>query len=96
MRRGPEPASPSGGAGAPGTAGTAGTILELVRNGHAATRGDLASLTGLARSTIAQRVDALLASLGGGDEPAPAAAPAAEGGGAEEMDPGLAALLADL
>src|SRR4029077_384276 len=36
--------------------------LELVRNGHATTRGDLASLTGLARSTIAQRVDALLAS----------------------------------
>ena len=62
VRRGPEPASPNGGAGAPGAAGTAGTILELVRNGHATTRGDLASLTGLARSTIAQRVDALLAS----------------------------------
>ena len=40
---------------------TAGTILELVRNGRARTRGDLAALTGLARSTIAQRVDALLA-----------------------------------
>ena len=42
--------------------GTAGTILDLVRNGRAMTRGDLAAMTGLARSTIAQRVDALLAS----------------------------------
>ncbi|MDX1948744.1 MAG: type VI secretion system contractile sheath large subunit [Pirellulaceae bacterium] len=42
-------------------------------------------------------LDALLASLGGGDTaPAPAAAPAADAGGAEEMDPALAALLADL
>ena len=47
------PPSPAG--------GTAGTILDLVRQGHATTRGDLATLTGLARSTIAQRVDALLA-----------------------------------
>lgn len=47
---------------APGTsAGSAGAIFDLVRRGHAATRGDLAALTGLARSTIAQRVDALLA-----------------------------------
>jgi predicted NBD/HSP70 family sugar kinase len=43
-------------------AGTPGSILDLVRRGHATTRGDLAALTGLARSTIAQRVDALLAS----------------------------------
>jgi predicted NBD/HSP70 family sugar kinase len=42
--------------------GTAGTILDLVRHGRAMTRGDLAAMTGLARSTIAQRVDALLAS----------------------------------
>jgi predicted NBD/HSP70 family sugar kinase len=42
-------------------AGTAGTILHLVRHGHAATRGDLAAMTGLSRSTITQRVDALLA-----------------------------------
>jgi len=41
--------------------GTAGSILDLVRNGHATTRGELAAVTGLARSTIAQRVDALLA-----------------------------------
>jgi len=32
-----------------------------VRSGQAATRADLAALTGLARSTVAQRVDALLA-----------------------------------
>ena len=56
VRTGPELPSPLSGAG------TAGTILDLVRNGHASTRGDLAVLTGLARSTVAQRVDALLAS----------------------------------
>ena len=38
----------------------AGAVLRLVREGTAITRGDLASTTGLARSTIAQRVDALL------------------------------------
>jgi predicted NBD/HSP70 family sugar kinase len=43
-----------------GSAGTAGTILELVRSGRAATRADLVDITGLARSTVAQRVDALL------------------------------------
>jgi predicted NBD/HSP70 family sugar kinase len=42
--------------------GTAGTILDLVRNGQATTRGEVAAVTGLARSTVAQRVDALLAS----------------------------------
>lgn len=50
----------------------AGTILELVRSGRAATRADLAALTGLARSTVAQRVDALLAHrllVPGGDSP---------------------------
>ena len=57
MRSGPEQT-----AGVRETTGTAGSILHLVRNGHATTRGDLAALTGLARSTIAQRVDALLAS----------------------------------
>ena len=52
------------GAGPPpsASAGTAGAILDLVRNGHATTRGDLAAMTGLARSTVAQRIDALLAS----------------------------------
>jgi predicted NBD/HSP70 family sugar kinase len=50
--RSPQPAVPAPGAGA---------ILQLVRSGQAATRADLAALTGLARSTVAQRVDALLA-----------------------------------
>jgi predicted NBD/HSP70 family sugar kinase len=38
-----------------------GAILQLVRSGQATTRADLAALTGLARSTVAQRVDALIA-----------------------------------
>ncbi len=45
----------------PTPAGSAGAILDLVRHEHAVTRGDLAAATGLARSTIAQRVDVLLA-----------------------------------
>jgi predicted NBD/HSP70 family sugar kinase len=48
----------------------AGVILQLVRSGQATTRADLAALTGLARSTISQRVDALLAHrllVAGGD-----------------------------
>ncbi|HEY8545733.1 MAG TPA: ROK family protein, partial [Acidimicrobiales bacterium] len=56
---------------APAPAG-AGVILQLVRSGQATTRADLAALTGLARSTIAQRVDALLAHrllVPGGDSP---------------------------
>jgi predicted NBD/HSP70 family sugar kinase len=39
-----------------------GDLLSLVREGVAVTRADLARHTGLARSTVAQRVDALLAS----------------------------------
>jgi predicted NBD/HSP70 family sugar kinase len=39
----------------------AGAVLRLIRHGDAGTRADLARLTGLARSTVAQRVDALLA-----------------------------------
>ena len=39
-----------------------GALLALVRSGTAVTRSDLARVSGLARSTIAQRVDALLAS----------------------------------
>jgi predicted NBD/HSP70 family sugar kinase len=39
----------------------AGTLLRLIRDGDAVTRADLARATGLARSTVAQRVDALLA-----------------------------------
>src|SRR3954454_2894300 len=39
----------------------AGSMLRLIRDGEAVTRSDLARITGLARSTVAQRVDALLA-----------------------------------
>ena len=38
-----------------------GDILDLVRHGHAQTRGDVLSVTGLSRMTVSQRVDALLA-----------------------------------
>jgi predicted NBD/HSP70 family sugar kinase len=41
--------------------GTAGAILALIREGHASTRAEIVELTGLSRSTVAQRVDALLA-----------------------------------
>jgi predicted NBD/HSP70 family sugar kinase len=43
------------------TAGTPGHLLDLIRRGNAATRSELATLTGLARSTIAQRIDQLIA-----------------------------------
>jgi predicted NBD/HSP70 family sugar kinase len=39
----------------------AGTVLRLIRDGEAVTRAALVQRTGLARSTVAQRVDALLA-----------------------------------
>ena len=39
----------------------AGSLLRLIRNGEAVTRADLVRRTGLARSTVAQRLDALLA-----------------------------------
>src|SRR5215213_8083961 len=39
----------------------AGSVLRLIRDGEAVTRADLARRTGLARSTVAQRVEALLA-----------------------------------
>ena len=39
----------------------AGSVLRMIRDGEAVTRADLARHTGLARSTVAQRVDALLA-----------------------------------
>jgi predicted NBD/HSP70 family sugar kinase len=45
---------------ATGIAG-AGAVLRLIRHGTATTRGDLVETTGLARSTISHRVDALLA-----------------------------------
>jgi predicted NBD/HSP70 family sugar kinase len=40
--------------------GSPGDVLTLISAGFATTRSDLARLTGLARSTIAQRVDALI------------------------------------
>jgi predicted NBD/HSP70 family sugar kinase len=39
----------------------AGSLLGLIRNGDAVTRANLVRHTGLARSTVAQRLDALLA-----------------------------------
>ena len=39
---------------------TAGVLFQLVRSGDAASRAELARTTGLARSTVSQRVDALL------------------------------------
>src|SRR3712207_7312102 len=39
----------------------AGAVLRMIRDGEAVTRADLARRTGMARSTVAQRVDALLA-----------------------------------
>jgi predicted NBD/HSP70 family sugar kinase len=44
-----------------GSPTSAGALLALIREGVAVTRADLARHTGLARSTVAQRVDALLA-----------------------------------
>ena len=40
---------------------SAGALLQAIREGRATTRAELARYTGLARSTVAQRVDALLA-----------------------------------
>jgi predicted NBD/HSP70 family sugar kinase len=47
--------------GGPVVAGSAGDLLRLIRGGRAATRADLADLTGLATTTIAKRVDSLIA-----------------------------------
>ena len=55
---------------------SAGALLRLIRDGVAVTRADLARVTGLARSTVAQRVDALLAQ-GWSTRPAAAPRPAA-------------------
>ncbi len=40
---------------------SAGTVLGLIRSGRASTRAELVAATGLGRSTVSQRVDALLA-----------------------------------
>lgn len=39
---------------------SAGTLLRLIRTGEAATRAELSAATGLARSTVAQRVELLM------------------------------------
>ncbi len=44
----------------PGGATGAGTVLDLIRTGAAVTRSQVMLQTGLARSTVAQRLDALL------------------------------------
>lgn len=53
----------SGRADGPRNAGSAslGLVLRLIASGEATTRSDLARVTGLARSTVSQRVDALRA-----------------------------------
>lgn len=45
----------------PGAVPGPGKLLQLMREGRATTRAELVALTGLARSTVSQRVDALLA-----------------------------------
>jgi len=40
---------------------TAGDLLHLIRSGQARTRGEIGQVTGLARSTVSQRIDALKA-----------------------------------
>jgi predicted NBD/HSP70 family sugar kinase len=45
----------------PSSPTSAGALLGAIRDGRAVTRADLARYVGLARSTVAQRVDALLA-----------------------------------
>src|SRR3712207_8742959 len=45
----------------PSSSPGAGALLRLIRDGQASTRAELVALTGLARSTVAQRMDALLA-----------------------------------
>src|SRR3990170_2513897 len=39
---------------------SAGALLELIRRGDGTTRADIARVTGLARSTVSQRVDGLI------------------------------------
>src|SRR3954451_1153631 len=51
--------APTGNGSSTGTG--AGAMLRLIRDGRASTRAELVALTGLARSTVAQRMDALLA-----------------------------------
>jgi len=55
---GPEPAAPDAG----GSLSRAGDLFQLLRDGKARTRAELAMTTGLARSTVASRIDALMGS----------------------------------
>ncbi|MDG4857966.1 MarR family transcriptional regulator, partial [Streptomyces sp. T-3] len=58
----PAPApAPAPATSAPSAPFSAGEVLTLISTGAAATRADVARLTGLARSTASQRVDALIA-----------------------------------
>ena len=43
-----------------GSIAGAGALLKILRDGQARTRAELVQLTGLARSTLAQRLEALL------------------------------------
>lgn len=45
---------------APANLTSAGALFQLIRSGRARTRADLVELTGLARSTVSQRVEALI------------------------------------
>src|SRR4029453_9324173 len=45
-----------------GNLSRAGDLFQLLRDGQARTRADLALTTGLARSTVASRIDALIGS----------------------------------
>src|ERR687894_2307173 len=73
------PSTSSSGGGNGSASGTgAGAMLRLIRDGRASTRAELVALTGLARSTVAQRMDALLAQR----LVVPAGASASTGGGA--------------
>lgn len=61
------PSTPTASAGTPAGGSTlvgtsrAGDVFQLLRDGHARTRAELADITGLARSTVAARIDALAA-----------------------------------
>ncbi|MCQ9162791.1 ROK family protein [Arthrobacter sp. STN4] len=63
MPHSPALPTPATAGGAPG-AGTsrAGDVFQLLRDGHARTRAELTEITGLARSTVAARIDALAGS----------------------------------
>ncbi|MDO5751597.1 ROK family protein [Arthrobacter sp.] len=55
-------ATPSSSVGSNGVGvSRAGDVFQLLRDGHARTRAELADITGLARSTVAARIDALAA-----------------------------------